>query len=64
MVIILASFDYHLLALDTAMRPTQVRTCSTKMAHDNINNTLKVAKVILAQFDLCRQAEAKILRAT
>lgn len=33
----------------------QVRTRSIRMAHDNINKTLKVAEVILAQFDLCRQ---------
>ncbi|KAM0940418.1 putative exocyst complex component Exo70, cullin repeat-like-containing domain superfamily [Dioscorea sansibarensis] len=62
MVAILGSFDHRLSALDTAMRPTQVRTRSIRMAHDNINKTLKVAEVILAQFDLSRQTEAKILR--
>ncbi|KAJ0973349.1 hypothetical protein J5N97_021308 [Dioscorea zingiberensis] len=62
MVAILGSFDHRLSALDTAMRPTQVRTRSIRMAHENINRTLKAAEVILAQFDLSRQAEAKILR--
>ncbi|XP_042502569.1 exocyst complex component EXO70A1-like [Macadamia integrifolia] len=62
MVAILGSFDHRLSALETAMRPTQIRTHSIRRAHENIDKTLKAAEVILAQFDLSRQAEAKILR--
>ncbi|XP_062091729.1 exocyst complex component EXO70A1-like [Humulus lupulus] len=61
-VTILGSFDHRLSALETAMRPTQIRTHSIRKAHENIDKTLKSAEVILAQFDLARQAEAKILR--
>ncbi|KAK9283644.1 hypothetical protein L1049_011894 [Liquidambar formosana] len=61
-VSILGSFDHRLSALETAMRPTQIRTHSIRKAHENIDKTLKAAEVILAQFDLTRQAEAKILR--
>ncbi|KAJ0027677.1 hypothetical protein Pint_36153 [Pistacia integerrima] len=62
MVNILGSFDYRLSALETAMRPTQIRTHSIRRAHENIDKTLKSAEVILGQFDLTRKAEAKILR--
>ncbi|CAI9779806.1 unnamed protein product [Fraxinus pennsylvanica] len=62
MVTILGSFDHRLSALETAMRPTQLRTHSIRRAHENIDKTLKVAEAILGQFDLKRQAEAKILR--
>uniref|UniRef100_A0A2P2KNU7 Exocyst subunit Exo70 family protein n=1 Tax=Rhizophora mucronata TaxID=61149 RepID=A0A2P2KNU7_RHIMU len=62
MVTILGSFDHRLSALETAMRPTQIRTHSIRRAHENIDKTLKAAEVILAQFDLTRKAEAKILR--
>ncbi|KAH9674379.1 exocyst subunit exo70 family protein [Citrus sinensis] len=62
MVSILGSFDYRLSALETAMRPTQIRTHSIRKAHENIDKTLKSAEVILAQFDLTRKAEAKILK--
>ncbi|XP_043692202.1 exocyst complex component EXO70A1-like [Telopea speciosissima] len=62
MVAILGSFDHRLSALETAMRPTQIRTHSIRRAHENIDKTLKAAEVILAQFDLSRQAEAKILK--
>ncbi|XP_026663151.2 exocyst complex component EXO70A1-like isoform X2 [Phoenix dactylifera] len=62
MVAILGSFDHRLSALEAAMRPTQVRTHAIRMAHENVDKTLKAAEVILAQFDLSRQAEAKILR--
>ncbi|GLT90113.1 hypothetical protein SLE2022_080630 [Rubroshorea leprosula] len=62
MVSILGSFDHRLSALETAMRPTQIRTHSIRKAHENIDKTLKTAEVILAQFDLARKAEAKILR--
>lgn len=62
MVSILGSFDHRLSALETAMRPTQVRTHAIRRAHENIDKTLKAAEVILGQFDLSRQAEAKILR--
>lgn len=61
-VTILGSFDHRLSALETAMRPTQIRTNSIRKAHENIDKTLKAAEVILAQFDLSRQAETKILR--
>ncbi|KAL6130245.1 hypothetical protein ACLB2K_068626 [Fragaria x ananassa] len=61
-VSVLGSFDHRLSALETAMRPTQIRTHSIRKAHENIDRTLKAAEVILAQFDLCRQAEAKIVR--
>lgn len=62
MVSILGSFDHRLSALETAMRPTQVRTHAIRRAHENIDRTLKAAEVILSQFDLTRQAEAKILK--
>ncbi|KAF3613732.1 Exocyst complex component EXO70A1 [Capsicum annuum] len=62
MISILGSFDHRLSALETAMRPTQIRTHSIRKAHENIDKTLKVAEVILGQFDLARQTEAKILR--
>ncbi|XP_047962923.1 exocyst complex component EXO70A1-like isoform X1 [Salvia hispanica] len=62
MVSILGSFDHRLSALETAMRPTQLRTHAIRRAHENIDKTLKAAEVILSQFDLSRQAEAKILK--
>ncbi|XP_010555667.1 PREDICTED: exocyst complex component EXO70A1-like [Tarenaya hassleriana] len=62
MVGILGSFDHRLSALETAMRPTQIRTHSIRRAHENIDKALKAAEVILGQFDLTRKAEAKILR--
>ncbi|KAG2383990.1 Exocyst complex component [Vigna angularis] len=62
MVSILGSFDHRLSALETAMRPTQIKTHSIRSAHDNIDKTLKAAEGILAQFDQTRMAEAKILR--
>ncbi|XAR64765.1 hypothetical protein NMG60_11008585 [Bertholletia excelsa] len=62
MISILGSFDHRLSALETAMRPTQIRTHSIRRAHENIERTLKTAEAFLVQFDLSRQAEAKILR--
>ncbi|XP_048424003.1 exocyst complex component EXO70A1-like isoform X3 [Pyrus x bretschneideri] len=62
MVAILGSFDHRLSALETAMRPTQIRTHSIRKAHENIDKTLKAVEVILGQFDLTRKAEAKILK--
>ncbi|KAI4364170.1 hypothetical protein MLD38_020298 [Melastoma candidum] len=62
MVSILGSFDHRLSALETAMRPTQLRTHAIRRAHENIDKTMKAAKAILDQFDLSRKAEAKILR--
>ncbi|XP_009623413.1 exocyst complex component EXO70A1-like [Nicotiana tabacum] len=59
---ILGSFDHRLSALDTAMRPTQIRTHAIRKAHGNIDKTLKAAEVILSQFDISRQAEVKILK--
>ncbi|KAI4997174.1 hypothetical protein ZWY2020_052516 [Hordeum vulgare] len=62
MVAILGSFDHRLSALEAAMRPTQVRTHAIRMAHENIDKTLKAGEAILSQFDLTRRAEATILR--
>ncbi|XP_078154947.1 exocyst complex component EXO70A1-like [Carex rostrata] len=62
MVDILGSFDHRLSALEAAMRPTQLRTHAIRMAHENIDRTLKASDVILLQFDIARQAEATILR--
>ncbi|XP_050382143.1 exocyst complex component EXO70A1 [Argentina anserina] len=62
MVAILGSFDHRLSALETAMRPTQIRTHSIRRAHENIDKTLKRAEIIMGQFDHTRKAEAKILR--
>lgn len=59
-VSILGSFDQRLSSLETAMRPTQVRTHAIRKAHENIDKTLKSAGVILNQFDLSREAEGKI----
>ncbi|XP_074312386.1 exocyst complex component EXO70A1-like [Silene latifolia] len=61
-VSILGSFDHRLSSLETAMRPTQIRTHSIRRATENIDKTLKSAEVILSQFDLSRQAEAKVLK--
>ncbi|THG19671.1 hypothetical protein TEA_024684 [Camellia sinensis var. sinensis] len=61
-VSVLGSFDHRLSALETAMRPTQIRTHAIRKAHENIDKTLKAAEVILDQFDLFRQVEAKILK--
>uniref|UniRef100_A0A0D9XX37 Exocyst subunit Exo70 family protein n=1 Tax=Leersia perrieri TaxID=77586 RepID=A0A0D9XX37_9ORYZ len=62
MVAILGSFDHRLSALEAAMRPTQVRTHAIRMAHENIDKTIKAADAILSQFDIARRAEATILR--
>ncbi|CAN1297935.1 Exocyst complex component EXO70A1 [Linum perenne] len=61
-VSILGSFDSRLSVLESAMRPTQIRTHAIRKAHENIDKTLKAAEVILAEFDISREAEAKILR--
>ncbi|XP_057463405.1 exocyst complex component EXO70A1-like [Actinidia eriantha] len=61
-VSILGSFDHRLSALETAIRPTQIKTHAIQRAHENIDKTSKAAEVILARFDLFRQAEAKILK--
>ncbi|XP_042015292.1 exocyst complex component EXO70A1-like [Salvia splendens] len=61
-VTILGSFDHRLSALETAMRPTQLKTHSIRKAHENIDKTLKTAESVLDQFDRSREAEAKILR--
>ncbi|XP_078434392.1 exocyst complex component EXO70A1-like [Wolffia australiana] len=60
MVSILGSFDQRLSSLETAMRPTQVRTHAIRKAHENIDKTLKSAGLILDQFDFSREAEGKI----
>ncbi|KAL8050460.1 hypothetical protein ABFX02_06G083400 [Erythranthe guttata] len=62
MVSILGSFDHRLSALESAMLPVQTRTHAIRRAHQNIDKTLKGADVVLSQFDLSRQAEAKILK--
>ncbi|KAG2310288.1 hypothetical protein Bca52824_021845 [Brassica carinata] len=61
-VSILGSFDSRLSALESAMRPTQIRTHAIRKAHENIDKTLKAAEVILSQFHLLRQAESKVLK--
>ncbi|OIW13162.1 hypothetical protein TanjilG_07768 [Lupinus angustifolius] len=61
-VSIIGSFDHRLSSLETAMRPTQVRTHSVRKAHENIDKTLKAAEGLLARFDQFRQAEAIILK--
>ncbi|KAL8170489.1 hypothetical protein V2J09_022293 [Rumex salicifolius] len=61
-VSVLGSFDHRLSSLDSAMRPTQDKTDLIRKAHENIDNCYKVADVINAQFELSRQAEAKILK--
>nr|GMD39644.1 exocyst complex component EXO70A1-like [Ipomoea batatas] len=43
-------------------RAGPIRTHSIRRAHENIDKTLKATELILSQFDLARQAEAKILR--
>ncbi|XP_006662750.1 exocyst complex component EXO70A1-like [Oryza brachyantha] len=62
MVTILGSFDHRLSGLEAAMRPTQVRTHAIRMAHENIDKTIKAADGILSQFDLARRAEAAVLK--
>ncbi|KAF3685332.1 Exocyst complex component EXO70A1 [Capsicum annuum] len=57
---ILGSFDHRLSALETAMRPTQIRTHAIRTAHGNIDKTLKAAEVILSQFDISRQLWLKL----
>ncbi|KAG2575832.1 hypothetical protein PVAP13_7KG366400 [Panicum virgatum] len=54
-VSILGSFDSRLSALDSAMRPIQVRTHAVRTAHENIDRTLRSADVILTQFDRTRE---------
>lgn len=58
----LGSFDHRLSALEAAMRPTQVRTHAIRVAHENIDKTLKSADAILSRFDLSRQCESTILK--
>ncbi|KAJ7556869.1 hypothetical protein O6H91_05G102600 [Diphasiastrum complanatum] len=62
MVEILGSFDHRLSSLETAMRPTQVRTHAFRVAHGNLDKTLKAAEAILTQFDVSRQVENKIIQ--
>jgi exocyst complex protein 7 len=62
MITILGSFDHRLSTLETAMRPTQVRTHAYRKAHENIDSTLKAAESVLTQFDVSRQVENKVLK--
>ncbi|WOL16049.1 exocyst complex component EXO70A1 [Canna indica] len=62
MVSMLGSFDHRLSTLEAAMRPTQVRTSAIRMAHENIDKTLKSADVILGYFERMREAELKLSR--
>jgi len=62
MISILGSFDNRLSTLESAMRPTQVKTHAFRQAHENIDNTLKAAEVVLTQFDVPRQVENKVLQ--
>ncbi|KAJ9554803.1 hypothetical protein OSB04_009417 [Centaurea solstitialis] len=59
---ILGSFDIRLSALETAMRPTQIKTHAMRRAHENIDKTLKFADAVLIQFDLVKQCEGVILK--
>lgn len=61
MITILGSFDNRLSTLETAMRPTQVKTHAFRKAHDNIDGTLEAAQSVLHQFDVSRQVENKVL---
>ncbi|XP_002960879.2 exocyst complex component EXO70A1, partial [Selaginella moellendorffii] len=61
MLRILGSFDQRLSALQTTMRPTQVRTHAIRNVHDNIDQTINAAETILTQFDVSRQVEPKIV---
>ncbi|KAF7804231.1 exocyst complex component EXO70A1 [Senna tora] len=58
MVAILGSFDHRLSALETAMRPTQIKTHSIRRAHENIDKTLKAAELILGHFEQSRKISA------
>ncbi|KAF3790575.1 Exocyst complex component [Nymphaea thermarum] len=62
MVTILGSFDHRLSALESDMRPMQVKTHAIRRAHENIVKSMQSADVILAQFDVCRKAELKIMK--
>ncbi|KAJ3687826.1 hypothetical protein LUZ61_016990 [Rhynchospora tenuis] len=62
MVAKLGSFDSRLSTLDSAMRPIQARTHAVRMAHENIDKTLRSADVILSQFDKTYEAEKIIMR--
>ncbi|GBG92348.1 hypothetical protein CBR_g55229 [Chara braunii] len=61
MVGILGTFDARLSALETAMRPTQVRTHAFRKAFENIEQALTAADSILVKFDVSRQVESVIL---
>jgi exocyst complex protein 7 len=61
MISILGSFDNRLSTLETAMRPTQVKTHAFRKAHENIDGTLEAAKSVLHQFEISRQVENKVL---
>ncbi|KMZ68727.1 Exocyst complex component EXO70A1 [Zostera marina] len=61
-VTILGSFDDRLSHLDAVMRPTQERTFGIRLAHENIDRTLRSADRILLHFDKCRKAENRIQR--
>ncbi|KAG0626725.1 hypothetical protein M758_2G146700 [Ceratodon purpureus] len=61
MITILGSFDNRLSTLETAMRPTQVKTHAFRKAHENIDNTLKAAESVLHQFEISHQVEKKVL---
>ncbi|WOK97332.1 exocyst complex component EXO70A1-like [Canna indica] len=62
MVAMLGSFDDRLSALESGMRPTQVRTHAIRMAHENVDKALKATAVLLTHFEFLRQAEVAILR--
>ncbi|XP_073526253.1 uncharacterized protein [Phyllobates terribilis] len=62
MVSVLGSFDNRLSVLETAMRPTQIRTLSIRRAEDNIDKVLKQSEAILYRLDLSHQAEVSILK--
>ncbi|KAL5052477.1 hypothetical protein RYX36_033159 [Vicia faba] len=59
MVSILVSFDHRLSALETEMRPTQIKTHSIQSAHDNIDKTLKAAETAQETFGDFEEAVEK-----
>ncbi|CAK9270883.1 unnamed protein product [Sphagnum jensenii] len=61
MIAILGSFDNRLSTLETAIRPTQVRTHAFRKVHENIDSILKAAESVLTQFEVSRQVENKVL---
>lgn len=62
MLTVLGSFDRCLSSLDSAMRPTQVKTDEIRKAHENIEKTLKAAEAVLTHYDISHQVKAQIMK--